>query len=123
MSLSRAEGVPTVFEMGYPTKPEGELDATGGYHCWAWFHENGAWTPVDISEADKHPDKADSFYGHLDADRILFSRGRDIRLPGMQGPPLNYLPVGAYAEVDGSGFRMTRSLSYTVDGKGAKAEN
>jgi len=25
------------------------------------------------------------FFGHLDADRITFSRGRDVKLPGMAG--------------------------------------
>lgn len=115
MSLSRLDGVPAVFEMGYSTTPEGETDRVGGYHCWAWFHQNGAWTPVDISEADKHPEKAEYFYGHLDADRITFSRGRDVRLPGMKGEPLNYLPSGAYVEVDGTPHdAVARSISYEV---------
>lgn len=117
MSLSRAEGVPAYFEMGYPTKPEGEKDVVGGYHCWAWFYDAAekAWTPVDISEADKHPEKREFFYGHLDADRITFSRGRDVKLPGMQGPALNYFPAGAYVEVDGTSHsEVTRTISYTV---------
>ncbi len=122
MSLSRAEGVPTYFEMGYPTKPEGEANAAGGYHCWAWFYREGAWVPVDISEADKHPDRADFFFGHLDADRISFSKGRDVKFPGMAGPPLNYFPAGAYAEIDGLPHPdVTRTLSYTVNGKGPAA--
>jgi hypothetical protein len=116
MSLCRAEGVPTVFEMGYPTMPDGETDRVGGYHCWAYFHDGASgWVPVDISEADKHPEKAEFFYGHLDPDRITFSRGRDIRLPGMAGPPLNYLPAGAYVEVDGAPHgSVNRNLSYSV---------
>jgi len=117
MSLCRAQGVPAVFEMGYPTLPEGEVDRTGGYHCWAWFYRDGAWIPVDISEADKNPEKTDFFYGSLDPDRISFSRGRDVKLPGMQGPPLNYLPSGAYVEVDGIPFHsLERSLTYQVSG-------
>lgn len=119
MSLSRAEGVPAVFEMGYPTTAEGETNKVGGYHCWAWFYDDaaGAWVPVDISEADKHPEKAEYFYGHLDADRITFSRGRDVTLPGMKGSPLNYLPCGAYVEVDGAPLAgsVSRSITYTVD--------
>jgi hypothetical protein len=72
--------------------------------------------PVDISEADKNPKKVDFFFGNLDSDRISFSRGRDVRLPGMQGPPLNYLPSSAYVEVDGKPFDgMVRSLSYDVE--------
>jgi len=117
MSLSRTKGVPTLFEMGYPMNPKGEVAQAGGYHCWAWFYDDAAkqWTPVDISEAWKHSEKKEFFFGHLDADRVTFSRGRDIVLPGMNGSPLNYLPVGAYVEVDGKPQTegVGRLLSYT----------
>lgn len=119
MSLSRSKNVPVFFEMGYPTTPAGEVKKVGGYHCWAWFYDDAAsgWTPVDISEADKFPEKAEFFFGHLDADRIAFSRGREIKLPGMKGAPLNYLPSGGYVEVDGKPLdTVTRSLTYSVDG-------
>jgi len=117
MSLCRVQGVPAVFEMGYPTRPEGEVDRTGGYHCWAWFYRDGAWMAVDISEADQNPEKVEFYFGNLDPDRISFSRGRDVKLPGMQGPPLNYLPSGAYVEIDGVPFYgMARSLTYKVNG-------
>ena len=115
MSLSRAGGVPTVFEMGYSMLPAGETEKAGGYHCWAWFYddESASWVPVDISEADKHPEKAEYFFGRLDAERVLFSRGRDVRLPGMKGAPLNYLPAGAYVEVDGKPHAaVTRTITY-----------
>jgi transglutaminase-like putative cysteine protease len=113
MSLCRAEGTPAMFEMGLATRPEGETDREGGYHCWAWFYRNGAWVPVDISEADNHPERADFYFGRLDPDRITFSRGRAVRLPGMQGPPVNYLPASAYVEVDGVPFDgVKRMLSY-----------
>jgi transglutaminase-like putative cysteine protease len=127
MSLSRAEGVPALFEMGYPTQPGGEVAQAGGYHCWAWFYDDHAkaWSPVDISEARKHPEKSEFFFGHLDADRITFSRGRDVLLPGMRGAPLNYLPVGGYVEVDGRPLTqgVTRLLTYTVDIRGTKARS
>jgi len=120
MSLERAEGVPARFDMGYSTVDGGEKDKAGGYHCWAWFYDDGAkgWVPVDISEADKHPEKTDYFFGHLDAHRVTFSRGRDVRLPEMKGPPLNYLPTGAYVEVDGKPLDegVTRTISYDVTG-------
>ncbi len=119
MSLSRAEGVPARFEMGYPISLAGEKDHAGGYHCWAWFYDESAraWTPVDISEANLKPERADFLFGHLDAERVTFSRGRDVTLPGMKGGPLNYLPSGAYVEVDGTPLEaVTRTISYTVDG-------
>jgi len=127
MSLSRAEGVPAVFEMGYSMLPAGETDKAGGYHCWAWFYDqaSGSWVPVDISEADKHPEKTEYFFGHLDAERMLFSRGRDIRLPGMKGQPLNYLPAGAYVELDGATHdAVTRTITYpavVASGEGGAA--
>jgi hypothetical protein len=116
LSLSRAEGVPGVFEMGYSMLPEGEKEHAGGYHCWAWFYDdaNTSWVPVDISEADRHPEKAEFFFGHLDANRVLFSRGRDVVLPGMKGSPLNYLPSSAYVEIDGvpQETGVTRTITY-----------
>lgn len=88
----------------------------GGYHCWAWFYDdaNASWVPVDISEADRHPEKAEFFFGHLDANRVLFSRGRDVVLPGMKGSPLNYLPSSAYVEIDGvaQATGVTRTITY-----------
>lgn len=118
MSLSRAEKIPALFEMGYAMLPGGETDHVGGYHCWAWFYSDAVrgWVPVDIAEADQHPERVNFLFGHLDADRVAFSRGRDVRVPGMHGKPLNYLPAGAYAEVDGKPFDgVSRAISYTVD--------
>ena len=124
MSLSRVEGVPAVFEMGYSMLPAGETEKAGGYHCWAWFYDDASasWVPVDISEADKHPEKAEYFFGKLDAERVLFSRGRDIRLPGMKGSPLNYLPAGAYVEVDGKPHQaVTRTITYPATAQSPEA--
>jgi hypothetical protein len=121
VALSRARGVPAFFEMGYPMNPGGETNHVGGYRSWAWFHDEnaGVWVPVDIFEAELHPDRADFFFGNLDADRVTFSRGRDIRLPGMKGEPLNFLPAGAYVEVDGKPFegQVIRKISYRPDGR------
>ena len=74
----------------------------GGYHCWGWFFVAGkGWVPVDISEADKHPEMKEYYFGNLTADRVAFSVGRDLLLePPQNGPPLNFF-VYPYAEVDG----------------------
>ena len=67
--------------------------------------------PVDISEASKHPDRRDYFFGHLDADRVTLSTGRDLRLmPSQSGPPLNFF-AGPYAEVDGKPWPSERVRS------------
>lgn len=101
IALARASGIPARFRMGLalPAQTKGRLE---GYHCWADFYiPKKGWIPVDISEAWKHPDKADYYFGNVDANRILMSSGREIILsPAQAGPPLNYL-AGAYAELDG----------------------
>lgn len=79
MSLARSQSIPARCEIGYPLPPNKKQGNVSGYHCWAWFHESrDGWTPVDISEADKHPELSEYHYGNLTADRIAFSVGREI---------------------------------------------
>jgi hypothetical protein len=62
MGLARSKGMAARFEMGFPVPGGDEKESkVGGYHCWAyvWIEGHG-WLPVDISEADKHGEKADS---------------------------------------------------------------
>ncbi|TPW21675.1 MAG: transglutaminase-like [Elusimicrobia bacterium] len=106
MALAHAAGLPARFRMGYslPAAAQGTLG--GGYHCWAEFHAGAdGWVPVDISEASKHPEKADFYFGRLDADRVLVSTGREIELsPRQVGLPLNFLNW-PYAELDGEPYK------------------
>lgn len=101
--LTRTREIPSYFEIGFPLPPgetEGEI---GGYHCWAWFHggKEAGWVPVDASEADKHPEMFDYYFGALTAHRVAFSQGRDLTLvPAQQGPPLNFF-IYPYVEIDG----------------------
>jgi transglutaminase-like putative cysteine protease len=102
IGMMRSSGIPARFEIGFPLpegKSEGEIP---GYHCWAEFYVEGiGWIPVDASEASKNPAKKDYFFGALDANRVLFTYGRDIRLSAEQkGDALNYF-IYPYAEVDG----------------------
>jgi transglutaminase-like putative cysteine protease len=101
IGYARSVGVPARFEMGFPIpldRGEGEI---GGYHCWAQFYLRGfGWVPLDASEANKNPEKREYFFGAHDENRVLFTVGRDISFPEMQGPPLNYF-VYPYAESDG----------------------
>lgn len=120
IALARASAIPARFKIGYPL-PEAPAGAVvKPYHCWAEFHVAGkGWLPVDISEAWKRPGKADYFFGRLDADRVLVSTGREIRLsPSQAGKPLNYL-VRPYAEADGKplyGVEIERSYKEIAQG-------
>jgi hypothetical protein len=100
-SMARAEGIPAKFAIGFPIpegKSEGEI---AGYHCWLELYlPQLAWMPLDASEAKKNLKKREFFFGHHPADRILFSVGRDLKLPGMKDKPLNFF-IYPYVEKEG----------------------
>ena len=93
ISLCRTLDAPARFHMGFNIPPDDSEDGEGivkGYHCWADYYavdENGkgTWYPVDISEADKAPDKAEYYFGTLNKDRVEFTTGRDLELKGREG--------------------------------------
>ena len=110
IGMMRAVGIPARFEIGFPV-PEGQsAGAISGYHCWSEFFIDGiGWVPVDASEASKNPAKKDYFFGALDANRVLFTYGRDLRLsPEQHGPPLNYF-IYPYAEIAGQPVKDLQS--------------
>jgi transglutaminase-like putative cysteine protease len=102
IGMARASGIPTRFVMGFPLPEaltQGELP---GYHCWAEFYvEEFGWVPVDASEAQKHPEKKEFFFGGLDENRVAFSIGRDIKIdPEGSSVDLNYF-IYPYVTIDG----------------------
>jgi hypothetical protein len=105
IAMARSQGIPARFEIGFPLPPDKHSAEIAGYHCWSDFYIDGkGWIPVDISEAWKHQEKRDYFFGSHDVNRMQFSMGRDLRLsPPQAGKPLNYF-VYPYVEVDGQEF-------------------
>jgi len=105
IAMARSQGIPARFEIGFPLPPDKNSAEIAGYHCWSDFYVDGkGWIPVDISEAWKHPEKHDYFFGSHDVNRVQFSMGRDLRLsPSQAGKPLNYF-VYPYVEVDGQEY-------------------
>jgi len=100
IAIARSRGIPARFTIGFPlgTAASGAIP---GYHCWAEFYSGGEWVPVDASEAWKHPERRQYYFGHLDADRVAFTMGRDLELkPRQHGGPVNFL-IYPYVEVDG----------------------
>ena len=110
-SLCRAEGIASGFEIGlYPPYERKSDEKLGGYHCWAFFRVPGkTWVPVDCSEADRFPQRADFFFGGHTSNRVTLSTGRDIDLvPKQAGPAVNYI-LNPYAEADGKPVATDKS--------------
>jgi len=113
IGMMRAAGIPARFEIGFPLPADQHAGAIAGYHCWAEFYVAPyGWIPVDASEAWKHPEKKNYFFGAHDDNRVQFTVGRDIRLdPAQQGDPLNYF-IYPYAEVDGKPLALESKFSF-----------
>jgi transglutaminase-like putative cysteine protease len=113
IGMMRAAGIPARFEIGFPLPADQHAGTIPGYHCWAQFYvEPYGWIPVDASEAWKHPEKKNYFFGTHDDNRLQFSVGRDIRLePPQQGDPLNYF-IYPYAELDGKPLALESKFSF-----------
>jgi len=114
-SLARTQGIPARFEIGFPVAEDRSEGEIGGYHCWVEFYlpETG-WFPIDASEAFKHPEKREFFYGSHAMDRIHFTTGRDLRLGTDHADrPLNYF-IYPYVEVAGKRFEgeIDRAFSF-----------
>jgi transglutaminase-like putative cysteine protease len=105
ISLVRSLGIPAKFEIGYRIPNEKGEGTLGGYHCWAKFYlKDKGWIPVDISEADKHPERRDYFFGNIDENRFHLVTGRDIKLKySKNSEPFNFF-VYPYAEFEGKRF-------------------
>lgn len=92
ISLARSAGIPSRFAVGAAIPSERDEGGIDGYHCWAEFYAEGKWWPVDISEANKYTALATYYFGRHPANRIEFTRGRDLQLdPGPHSGPINFL--------------------------------
>jgi transglutaminase-like putative cysteine protease len=115
IGMMRSDDIPARFDIGFPIPENKDSGDIAGYHCWAeFFARNIGWVPLDISEAWKAKEKADYFFGAVDANRVQVSSGRDIILsPRQDGPPLNYF-VYPYVEIDGKAHEaMSRQFSFS----------
>jgi transglutaminase-like putative cysteine protease len=116
IGMARACHIPARFVMGFPLPEDARQGEISGYHCWAELYVEGTgWLPVDSSEANKHPEKREAFFGGLDANRVQFTLGRDLRLePASE--PLNFF-VYPHVEVDGVPYDgVTRRFSFAEVG-------
>ncbi len=98
---ARAQGIPARFIMGVPLPAGERAGEIPGYHCWAEFYVAGrGWVPVDAAEASQDPARRDELFDGLDPDRVQFTIGRDIPLPGTRGVQVNYA-IYPLAELNG----------------------
>ena len=120
IAMARSQGIPARFEIGFPLPPDKQSAEIAGYHCWAEFFEpTHGWIPVDISEAWKHQEKRDYFFGAHDDNRVQFTMGRDIELnPKQAGKPLNYF-VYPYVEIAGKEYSNVSTAFSFADVSGA----
>jgi len=92
IALARAAKIPARFAIGAAVPSERDQGGVDGYHCWAEFYADNKWWPVDISEADKYSSLATYYFGHHPANRVEFSKGRDLRFdPAPASGPINFL--------------------------------
>lgn len=115
ISMARSQHIPAKFEIGFPLPEDKNAGEIPGYHCWAEFYtQQRGWIPVDISEAWKHQEKKDYFFGAHDVNRVQFTLGRDLELsPRQHGDRLNYF-VFPYVELDGKAWpNVANAFSFT----------
>jgi transglutaminase-like putative cysteine protease len=114
IALCRSQGIPADHEFGFPIRTRETAGTLAHHHCWARFWVDGVgWIPVDISEADKHPELREYNFGAQSPKLLKLTHGRDITLvPSQAGDPLNIF-VLPYVESNGkvhSGVKWTMSF-------------
>ncbi len=140
-AISRSVGIPTRIVYGALFKgPLNGEEIDQGSHTWVEFHApNIGWVPVDVAVADmfepefevnEHsqpradlavpdgytaPDqgRVEYYFGNLEARRVSWHWGGDLKLPRQRGEMLDWNTTG-YAEVDGRPAPeiVTRKLTY-----------
>jgi len=111
IALSRSVDIPARFAIGASIPSERDDGGIDGYHCWAEFYTDGKWWPVDISEGDKCSALTTYYFGHHPANRVEFSRGRDLVVePGPVSGPINFL---AYPVLEIGGETATAKVEFS----------
>lgn len=119
ISLARSSGIPARFAVGASIPSERNEGGVNGYHCWAEFYAEGKWWPVDISEANKYTALATYYFGHHPANRIEFSRGRDLLPnPAPASGAINFL---AYPVLEVNGEKIDVKTTFTFERMGKES--
>ncbi len=112
IALARSIGIPARFAIGAAIPSNRNDGGVDGYHCWVEFYADGKWWPCDISEGDKYSALSTYYFGHHPANRLEFSRGRDLELdPGPASGPINFLAYPVL-EIDGNPVKARVGFSF-----------
>ncbi len=112
ISLARSVEIPARFSIGASIPSDRDEGGIDGYHCWAEFYAEGKWWPVDISEGNKYTALATYYFGRHPANRIEFSRGRDLEIvPGPSSGPINFMAY-PILEIDGKTATAATTFSF-----------
>ncbi len=113
ISLARTAGIPARFAIGAAIPSSRNEGGVSGYHCWAEFYAENKWWPVDISEGNKYTALATYYFGHHPANRIEFTRGRDLKVtPGPTSGPIPFLAYPVL-EMDGKELEVKPVFTFT----------
>ena len=119
ISLARSAGIPARFAVGAAIPSERNEGGVDGYHCWAEFYAEDKWWPVDISEGNKYTPLATYYFGHHPANRIEFSRGRDLTPePTPISGPINFLAYPVL-EIEGEPGYVQTTFTFNRPGPGS----
>ncbi|WP_257670459.1 transglutaminase-like domain-containing protein [Parapedobacter tibetensis] len=115
ISLARSADIPARFAIGAAIPAERDEGGIDGYHCWAEFYAEGKWWPIDISEANKYTALATYYFGRNPANRIEFSRGRDLKVePGPNSGAINFF---AYPVLEVGGTPVAAATFFSFNRK------
>ncbi|MHC4843185.1 MAG: transglutaminase-like domain-containing protein [Planctomycetota bacterium] len=115
IALCRSVDIPARFAIGAAIPSARNEGGVDGYHCWAEFYTDGRWWPVDISEGDKCSSLSTYYFGHHPANRIEFSRGRDLVVePAPNSGPINFL---AYPILEINGQPVKAKVQFSFNRK------
>ncbi|WP_296619941.1 transglutaminase-like domain-containing protein [Marivirga sp.] len=112
ISLARTANIPTRFAIGAAIPSDRNEGGIDGYHCWAEFYAEDKWWPVDISEGNKYTALATYYFGRHPANRIEFTKGRDLRFePSPQSNSVKFMAYPIF-EVDGKSKVSNAKFSF-----------
>ncbi|HET8859690.1 transglutaminase-like domain-containing protein [Marivirga sp.] len=112
ISLARTANIPARFAIGAGIPSDRDEGGIDGYHCWAEFYADDKWWPVDISEGNKYTALATYYFGRHPANRIEFTKGRDLRFePAPNSSPVKFMAYPIF-EVDGQSVVSNAKFSF-----------